>query len=167
MAKFDVTLPIKKTVVKFLTIIASLIFMLTLTLNTAEAQSAKKISTKEVALIAHLVKEANQPGSHSKGDVYLLVKIGKTEYIAELNSGKVVSQRKAEFAGGGICGDYAEVSINLLDKNKKETAQGAGQVLKLSGGKWKMIARSEGDYACDKLKRISKSVMKCLKVECF
>jgi hypothetical protein len=152
---------------KFLAIIASFVFLLTMTFETAQAQSAKKIPTKEASLISHLVKQANQPDSHSKGDVYFLVKIGKTEYIAELKSGKVVSQRNAEFAGGGICGDYAEVSTNLLDKSKKETAQGAGQVLKLSGGKWKMIALAETDYSCNSLRGISQSVMKCLKVECF
>jgi hypothetical protein len=147
--------------------IAGFVLLLTLTFQTAEAQAAKKLPTKEASLIAHLVKEANQPDSHSKGDVYLLVRIGKIEYIAELKSGKVVSRRKAEVAGGGVCGDYAEVSLNLLNGSKKETAQGSGQVLKLSGGKWIMIALSEGDYSCDSLKGISQSVMKCLKVECF
>lgn len=152
---------------KFLAVIASFVFLLTMTFETAQSQSAKKIPTKEASLISHLAKEANQPDYHSKGDVYLFVKIGKTEYIAELKSGKVVSQRNAEFAGGGFCGDYAEVSINLLNKTKKETAQGAGQVLKFSGGKWKMIALSEGDYSCSSLRGISQSVMRCLKVECF
>lgn len=151
----------------FLAVIASLVFLLTMTFETAQAQSAKKIPTKEALLISHLAKEANQPSYHSKGDVYLLVTIGKTEYIAKLKSGKVVSQRNAEFAGAGFCGNYAEVSINLLNKSKKETAQGAGQVLKFSRGKWKRIALSEGDYSCDSLRGISQSIMKCLKVECF
>ena len=122
---------------------------------------------KETSLIAHLVKEASQPGAHSEGDVYLLVKVGKIEYVSELASGTVVSQRNADVVGEGICGDYAEVSLNLLDKNKQETSQGAGQVLKSSKGKWKMIALSEGDYSCDKLKGISKAVLACLKVECY
>lgn len=150
----------------FLSIIASFIFIPALCFQTAEAQTAKKIPAKENSLIAHLVKEANRTDSHSEGDKYLLVKIGKTEYIAELESGKIVSQRNAETAGGGICGDYAEVSLNLLNESKQETSQGAGQVLKSSKGKWKMIALSERDYSCAKLKGISASVMKCLKVEC-
>ena len=130
--------------------------------HTTQAQTPK-----ETSLIAHLVKEASQPGAHSEGDVYLLVKVGKIEYVSELASGTVVSQRNADVVGGGICGDYAEVSLNLLDKNKQETSQGAGQVLKSSKGKWKMIALSEGDYSCDKLKGISKAVLACLKVECY
>lgn len=121
---------------------------------------------KESSLIAHLVKEANQPDAHSANDVFLLVKIGKTEYIAELKSGHVISHRDALVIGGGICNNYAEVSLNLLDKNKQETTQGAGQVLKSKNGKWKMIALSEGDYACEKLKGISQAVITCLKVEC-
>jgi hypothetical protein len=151
----------------FLIIIAIFAFFLALTFQTAEVQSTKNISTKEASLIAHIAKETNQPGSHSEGDLYLLIKIGKTEYIVEFKSDKVVSQRNAEIAGGGICGYYAEVSVNLLSKSRKETAQGAGQMLKSSGGKWKMIALSEGDYSCDKLKGISKSVMRCLKAGCF
>ncbi|GAB3955280.1 hypothetical protein GCM10028805_42400 [Spirosoma harenae] len=120
----------------------------------------------ESLLITHLVKEASQPGAHTDDDVYLLVKIGKVEYMAELKTTKVVSQRKAEVTGGGICGNYAEVSLNLLNGDKQETAQGAGQILKLGKGKWKMIALSEGDYACKKLKGIPQAVIACLKVEC-
>ena len=145
----------------FLAVISNLLLALTLGYYPTHAQTLK-----ESSLIAHLVKGANQPGAQSEGDVYLLVKIGKTEYIAELASGKVISQRNAEVVGSGICGDYAEVSINLLDNNKQETAQGAGQVLKWRNGKWKMIALSEGDYACEKLKGIPQSVIACLKIEC-
>jgi hypothetical protein len=144
-----------------LTVILSLLFIVMLGFHRLQAQPPN-----ESSLIAHLAKEANQPGAHSEGDVFLLVKIGTIDYIAELESGKVVSQRKADVAGGGICDTYAEVSINLLDKNKRQTAQGAGQILKLSRGKWKMIALSEGDYSCEKLKGIPKTVRTCLKVEC-
>ena len=144
----------------FLTIIAGLVFTLTL-FQTANAQTAK-----ESSLIAHLVKEANQPDSHSAGDVYLSVTIGKTKYVAELKSGKVVNQSKAQYAGGGFSGVFVEVSLNLLNKNKEETAQGAGQILKLSGGKWKRVALSEGDYQCADVKTVPKSVLKALKVEC-
>ncbi|MVM33485.1 hypothetical protein GO755_25840 [Spirosoma sp. HMF4905] len=144
-----------------LVVTASLLFTLALVVHTAQAQTPK-----ESLLITHLVKGANQPGAHSEGDVFLMVKIGKIEYIAELESGKVVSQHNADVVGGGLCGNYAEVSVNLLNKAQQETAQGAGQVLKFSNGKWKMIALSEGDYACDKLKGISQAVITCLKVEC-
>lgn len=97
----------------FLTIIAGLFFMLTLGFQSAQAQTAK-----ESSLIAHLVKEANQPDSHSAGDVYLTVTIGKTEYTAELKSGKVVSRKTAENASGGFNGAYAEVQIYLLNERK-------------------------------------------------
>ncbi|GAB4006825.1 hypothetical protein GCM10028808_09460 [Spirosoma migulaei] len=147
--------------VYFFAIISTLLLTFTPSYHQAQAQT-----TKETSLIAQLVKEANQTGAHSEGDVYLLVKIRETKYMAELKSGKVVDQRKADSSGGGICGDYAEVSINLLDKNKQETSQGAGQVLKWRNGKWIMIALSEGDYACEKLKGIPPSVLTCLKVEC-
>ena len=150
----------------FLTIIAGLVFMLTLGFQTIEAQTAKKISTKESSLIAHLVKEANQPDSHSAGDVYLLVAIGKTEYLAELKSGKVISQKSARSPSGGFSGAYAEVSLILLDKSKRETSQGAGQILKLSGNNWKRIALAEGDYQCADVKTVPKAVLKALKVEC-
>ncbi|CAN5295927.1 hypothetical protein BH09BAC4_BH09BAC4_35350 [soil metagenome] len=143
-------------------ILASLLFAWIIGLHASQAQTPE-----ESSLIAHLVKGANMPGAHSEGDVYLLVKVGKIEYITELASGAVVDQRNAGVIGGGICGDYAEVSLNLLDKNKQETAQGAGQVLKVNKGKWKMIALSEGDYACEKLKGISKAVLACLNVECY
>jgi len=145
----------------FLAVISSLLLALTLNVHAVQAQTPK-----EASLIVHLTTEANQPDAHSDGDIYLLVKIGETEYIVELKSSKVIRQRKAEVVGGGICGDYAEVSINLLDKNKQETAQGAGQVLKSSKGKWKMVALSEGDYSCEKLKGIPQFVLTCLKVEC-
>lgn len=150
----------------FLTIIAGLVFTLTLSFQTAEAQAAKKISTKEASLIAHLVKEANQPDSHSAQDVYLLVTIGKTDYIAELKSGKVLSQKSAKNTSGGFSGAYAEVSLILLDKSKRETSQGAGQILKITGNNWKRIALSEGDYQCAAVKSVPKSVLKSLKVEC-
>lgn len=150
----------------FWAVIASVVFSLALTIQTVEAQSAKKIPTKAASLIAHLVKEANQPDSHSKDDIYLLVTIGKTAYTAELKSGKVVSQMKAANASGGFYDSYAEVSINLLNKSKQETVQGAAQLLKLIAGKWKKIALSEGDYQCGDLKGISKTVLKNLKVEC-
>ena len=61
---------------------------------------------------------------------------------------------------------FVEVSLNLLNKNKEETAQGAGQILKLSGGKWKRVTLSEGDYQCADVKKIPKLVLKALKVEC-
>ncbi|RRB01124.1 hypothetical protein [Larkinella rosea] len=121
---------------------------------------------KESTLIAHLVSEARQPDAHSKGDVFLQIKIGKVAYMAELESGKVIDQQPVEVSSGGFCGAYAEVSLNLLDKKKQETAQGAGQILKVSHGKWKRVALSEGDYLCEKLKEIPKSVINCLKVAC-
>lgn len=147
--------------VNFWAISSSLFFALMPGNHAVQAQTSK-----ESSLIAHLVEEANQPDAHSADDVYLLIKIGKTEYVAELTSGRVVSQRDALVLGGGICGNYAEVSLNLLNKNKQESTQGAGQVLKSSHKKWKMIALSEGDYACEKLKGIPKAVITCLKVTC-
>lgn len=146
---------------KILTIIAGLIFTL------AVFQAAKAQTAKESSLIAHLVKEANQPDYHSASNVYLMVAIGKTEYIAELKSGKVVSQKKVENPSGGFSGAYAEVLVNLMNKNKEETGQGAGQLLKLTGGKWKRIARNETDYQCADVKSVPKAVLKALKVECF
>ena len=145
---------------KILTVIAGLIFTLTM------FQAAKAQTAKENSLIAHLAKEANQPGSHSKGDVYLSVTIGKTAYIAELKSGKIVSQKKVENPSGGFSGAYAEVQINLMNKSKEETAQGAGQLLKLTGGKWKRVARNEPLYQCADVKSVPKTVLKALKVEC-
>ena len=117
-------------------------------------------------MIAHLAKEANQPDSHSKDDVYISVTIGKTNYLAELKSGKILSQKNAVNSSGGFYGGYVEVSIELLNKNKEETTQGSGQILKYVGGKWKKIALSEGDYQCRDVKEIPKSVLKHLKVEC-
>ena len=145
---------------KNLTIIAGLIFTLTL-FQAAQAQTAK-----ESSLIAYLVKEANQPDYHSAGDVYLTVTIGKTAYIAELKSGKVVSQKKAANPSGGFSGVYAEVQVNLMNKSKEETAQGAGQILKLTGSKWKRIALNESDYQCSDVKSVPKATLKALKVEC-
>lgn len=149
-----------------LAVIASFVFSLTFGFQMADAQAAKKVLTKDAALITHLVKEANQPDAHSKGDVYLLVTIAKTEYTAELKTGKVVSQKTSENPSGGFFDVYAEVSLNLLDKNKQETSQGSGQILKSSGGKWKRVALSEGDYQCGDVKGIPKSVLKKLNVEC-
>lgn len=142
-------------------IIAGLIFALTLIFQTAQAQTKK-----ESSLISHLVKEANQPGSQTADDVFLRVTIGNTEYVAELKSGKVDVQNKSANPSGGFSGIYAEVRLNLLNKNKQETAQGAGQILKLTGAKWKKVALSEGDYQCGSVKSIPKATLKALKVEC-
>lgn len=146
---------------RFLAVCSLLFFTVLPVFHPALAQSSK-----ESALIAHLVREARQPDSHSEGDVFLRVKIGKIAYTAELESGQVIDQRLAEVTSGGFCGAYAEVNLNLLDKNRQETAQGAGQILMLSKGKWKRIALSEGDYVCEKLRKIPQSVITCLKVEC-
>ena len=143
----------------FFVVIAGLVFTLLL-FQTAQAQTVK-----ESSLIAHLVKEANQPDYHTADDVYLAVTIGKTKYIAELTSGKVVGQSKAKTASGGFSGVYVEVTVNLLNKSKEETAQGAGQILKLSGGKWKRIALNETDYKCSDVKSVPKAVLKALKVD--
>lgn len=151
---------------KSLAVIMSAVLTLALVFQTAEARSTGNVPAKEASLIAHLAKEANQPDYHSAGDVYLSVTIGKTAYIAELKSGRVISQSKAENASGGFSGAYAEVSLNLLDKNKQETSQGAGQILKLTGNKWKRVALSEGDYQCKDVKSIPKATLKALKVEC-
>jgi len=148
---------------RFLTLTAGLVFTLTLAFQTIAAQI---VPAKDAALIAHLVKESNQPGSHTADDVYLSVTIGKTKYVAALKSGKVVSQSKAEYASGGFSGAYAEVQVNLLDKSKAETSQGAGQILKLTGNKWKRIALNETDYQCADVKTIPKATLKALKVEC-
>ena len=145
---------------KILTIIAGLIFTLTL-FQTANAQTAK-----ENSLIGYLVKEANQPDYHSADDKYLRVTIGSNDYVAELKSGKVISRKKAENAGGGFSGAYAEVQIYLLNKNKEATSQGARQILKLTGNKWKRIALNETDYQCADVKTVPKAVLKALKVEC-
>lgn len=145
---------------KFLYIFAGLILTLTL-FQTAQAQTKK-----ESSLIALLVKEANQLDSHTKDDVYLSVTIGNTEYLAELKSGKIVVQNRAGNPSGGFSSAYVEVRLNLLNKNKEETAQGAGQILKISNGKWKRIALSEGDYQCADVKIIPKSILNALKVEC-
>ena len=126
----------------------------------------EKISGKETSLIMHLVKEANQPGYHTADDKYLRVTIGNTDYIAELKSGNVIEQNRAGNRSGGFSGAYAEVSLNLLNKNKQETAQGASQILKLTESSWKRIALSEGDYQCADVKSIPKAALKALKVEC-
>ena len=146
---------------KFLIIIAGLFFMLTLSFQTASAQTKK-----EMSLISHLVKEANQPDYHSADDVYLLVRIGKTDYTAELKSGKIVGQKAAENASGGFSGAYAEVQVYLLNKQKDVTSQGAGQILKLTGTKWKRIALNETDYQCADVKTVPKAILKALKIEC-
>lgn len=145
---------------RILTIIAGLIFTLTL-LQTANAQTAK-----ETSLIKYLIKEANQPDYHSANDKYLRVTIGNTDYIVELKSGRVIEQNRAANRSGGFSGAYAEVQVNLLNANKEETAQGAGQLLKLTGGKWKRIALNETDYQCADVKSVPKTVLKALKVEC-
>lgn len=145
-----------------LTIIAGLIFMLSL-FQIAEAQ---KLSAKKTSLINYLVKEANQPDYHSADDKYLRVTIGNTDYMAELKSGKIVSQTKAENASGGFSGVYAEVQIYLLNQNKNVTSQGAGVILKMTGMKWKEIARNETDYQCVDIKSIPKVTLKALRVEC-
>ncbi len=152
--------------INFLFITAIFVLSMTLMLLTAEAKSIEQVPAKEAALIAHLIREANHTGANSKRDAYLLVTIGKTAYTAALASGKVVSQMNTDAASGGFFGIYVEVSINLLDKNKNETAQGSGQILKFSGGKWKRVALSEGDYQCTDVRSIPKSTLKALKVEC-
>jgi hypothetical protein len=149
---------------KILAVIA--VFIFTVCAESAHAQATKKIPAKESSLVAHLVKEANQPDSHSAGDVYLLITIGKTDYVAELKSGKVLSQKSAKSPSGGFSGAYAEVGLILLDKSRRETSQGAGQILKMTGNNWKRIALAEGDYQCDAVKSVPKSVLKTLKVEC-
>ena len=145
---------------KILFIIAGLVFTLTL------FQAAKAQTTKESSLISYLIKEANQPDYHTADDKYLRVTIGNTDYVAELKSGKVVEQNRAANKSGGFSGAYAEVQINLLNKERQETAQGAGQILKLTGGKWKRIALNETDYQCADVKSVPKAVLKALKVEC-
>ena len=149
----------------FSAVIAGVAFLLTLNLQPA-AQAAQKIPTKTATLIAHLIAEANHPDAHTKDDVYLLITIGKIAYTAELKSGKIMSQRAAEYASSGFYGAYAEVSLNLLNKDQQSTSQGASQILKLSAGKWKRLALSEGDYQCDNLKGIPKFVLQALKVGC-
>lgn len=144
------------------TIFAGLIFTFAL-FQTAEAQ---KISAKDASLINYLVKEASQPDYHSADDKFLRVTIGGSEYIAELKSGKVVSQTKAENSSGGYSGAYAEVQVYLLNQNKEVTSQGAGQILKLTANKWKRIALNETDYQCADVKSVPKAVLKALKVEC-
>ena len=151
---------------KLLTVIVGLGLTLTLAFQTAEAQSANKVPAKEALLIAHLVKEANEPDSHGEEDFYLVVTIGKTEYTAELASSRVVSQSKTENPSGGFAGAYAEVGLSLVHKDKRQSSQSTAQILKLSGNKWKRVAVSEGDYQCENLKGIPKSILKALKVEC-
>lgn len=146
---------------KFSTFIAGLFFMLTLSFQTASAQTKK-----EMSLISHLVKEANQPDNHSADDVYFSVTIGNKSYVAELKSGKIISQSKAESPSGGFSGAYTEIQIYLLNKNKDVTSQGASLILKLTGTKWKEIARNETDYQCADVKSIPKATLKALKVEC-
>lgn len=141
-------------------------FVLTLGFQTAKAQKAKAIPTQTASLVAHLVKEANQPDAHSAGDVYLSVTIGKIEYVAELASGKIVNQQSTESASGGFSGAYAEVGLRLLDKDKQDTSQGASQLLKLTGKTWKRVALAEGDYQCADLKTVPKATLKTLKIEC-
>jgi hypothetical protein len=150
-----------------LVFIASFFFLLPFAPHTVDAQTKNTISPKVASLISHIVKQANRPNHHSKGDVYLLVSIEKTEYISELKSGRIVAQRKAKSAGGGFCGDYVAVGKKLLDQNKRQTGQGGGEILKLNKGEWEMVATAEGDYSCQKLRRVSQSVMKCLKIDCL
>ncbi|HKP04310.1 MAG TPA: hypothetical protein VJU77_13235 [Chthoniobacterales bacterium] len=150
----------------FLTVIVGLGLTLALAFQRAEAQSAKKVPAKEASLIAHLVKEANHPDSHGEEDFYLVVTIGKTEYTAELASGRVVSQSKTENPSGGFAGAYAEVGLSLMHKDKRKSTQSTAQILKLRGTEWKRVALSEGDYQCEDLKGIPKSILKALKVEC-
>ena len=146
---------------KFLTIIAGLFFMLTLSFQTASAQTKK-----EASLISYLVKEANQPDDRSAEYKYLRATIGNTDYLVELKSGKVVEANRAAYPSGGFSGAYAEVSVNILNKDKEEMAQGAGEILKLTGAKWKRIALNETDYQCADVKSIPKATLKALKVEC-
>jgi hypothetical protein len=147
-------------------VIISVGLTLTLGFQTAEAQSANKVPAKEASLIAHLVKGANEPNFHGEDDVYLVVAIGKTEYTAELASGRVVSQSKTENPSGGFAGAYAEVILSFLHRDMTQGTQTTAQILKLTGNKWKRVALNEGDYQCEDLKKIPKTILKALKVEC-
>lgn len=148
---------------KFLTFIAGFIFILTL----VQTATAQKIPAKESSLINHLVKEIQQSVTPSEYRTYLRVTIGKITYIADIKSGKVISQEKIEyFTSGGFSGAYAEVQTNIMNVDKLETAQGAGELLKLTGKKWKRIALNETDYQCRDVRSVPKATLKALKVEC-
>lgn len=150
----------------FLTVIVSVGLTLTFACQRAKAEPETKVPAKEASLIAHLIKEASEPDSHGEEDFYLVVTIGKTEYTAELTSGRVVSQSKTENPSGGFAGAYAEVTLSFLHKDKHQSLQTTGQILKLTGNKWKRVALSEGDYQCEAVKGIPKSILKALKIEC-
>ena len=151
---------------QFITKITVLVLTLVFGFQTAKSQS-NKVPEKVKTLITHLAKEANQPEAHSADDFYLVVMIGKTQYIAELATGKIVNQKKADYASGGFYGDYAEVNLYFMDKNQQlGGSQGAANLLKLTGNKWKVIARNETDYQCKEVKTVPKTVLKALKIEC-
>lgn len=149
----------------FLTIIAVLVLTFLFGLQTADAQS--KIPAKETALIAFLVKDSKPSAEMIKDLPFLAVIIGKTQYIVESKSGKVIGQSRTADGSGGFYGAYAEVSVLLLDTKKGESGAGAGQLLKTTGGRWKTIAVNETDYQCADVKTVPKAVLKALKVECF
>jgi hypothetical protein len=65
---------------KFLSVIGSVGFTLTLVFQTAIAEPANKVPVKESSLIAHLVKKANQRDSHGEEDVYLWSRSGNRVY---------------------------------------------------------------------------------------
>ncbi|GAB3987715.1 hypothetical protein GCM10028807_08740 [Spirosoma daeguense] len=148
--------------------VSPLSFLYSLFVTLALSSEIALAQTKqENLLIRHLVREASEPDAHSENDTYLRITIGAIDYVAELKTATIVYQQKSENPSGGTCGNYVEAGLTLLDKNKQQTSQGASQVIRYNdGNKWTRIALSEGDYSCEKLKRIPKSVISCLKLEC-
>lgn len=151
---------------KPLLLLMLLIAFLALTTNIS-AQTGK-VPAREASLIDFLVKESKQSPEITKDLPFLGITVGKTGYIVESKSGAIVSRSEAAdgSSSGGFYGAYAEVLVLLLDQNKKESGAGAGQLLKLTGGKWKTIAVNETDYQCADVKSVPKAVLKALKVEC-
>lgn len=152
-----------------LAIIANLIFTPVL-FQTAEAQkqTALKISPKETSLLNFFAKDRERYDYDPVYRKYLRVTIGKITYLIDLKSGKVDSREKIDYyTSGGFSGAYAEVQINVMNADKLEAGQGSGRILKLTGGKWKLVASNETDYQCRAVKTVPKAVLKALKVECF
>lgn len=94
-------------------------------------------------------------------DDYMVVSIETTMYL--LKGGKIVKTKKIKRTGG-FSGGYALVDTNASNLQMQELAQGGQSVWKKSGATWRRVASNEGDWQCDSIKSIPRTVRRALRI---
>ena len=120
-----------------------IVWSLLLLLWCGSAHFSAQADTATDNLLAAVVKQC-RADKWDKTMALVAVDTAGARYIYQVDSGALVKTLPSSRPGGGLFGDWAEMSVVPWNAKMRPAAQGAGWLMHRVGGVWQLTAIDEG-----------------------